>query len=55
LRLYAIGVGSDEPAYKTIEEYKECRSVIDEDKNRICRYQIDRRIEFRFVREPAGN
>jgi flagellar motor protein MotB len=54
LRLYAIGVGSDEPAYPTAE-YPECKSETDVRKRLECKYRFDRRIEFRFVRETERN
>ena len=55
LRLYAIGVGSDEPAYKDIEKYPDCSAKGGEAEQRACRYRLDRRIEFRFVREAGRN
>jgi hypothetical protein len=51
LRLYAIGVGSDEPVHKDIKDYPDCASAIDDSKRLECKYNADRRIEFRFVRE----
>jgi hypothetical protein len=50
LRLYAIGVGPDEPAYKTLAEYPRCEAGITREQ---CKNLYDRRIEFRFVREAG--